>query len=135
MKTDRTLPRNIDEYIAGFPPTVQGSLKRVRTAIRTALPKAEEAISYRIPTYKLQGRYVIYFAGWKEHYSLYPANGRLVAAFKNELAPYEVNGKGTVRFPLSEPVPVRLIAAMAKFRAMEVAEGEKPKPAARKRRN
>ena len=122
MKTDRTLPRNIDEYIAGFPRTVQGSLKRVRTAIRTALPKAEEAISYRIPTYKLQGRYVIYFAGWKQHYSLYPANGRLVAAFKDELAPYEVNGKGTIRFPLSEPVPVKLIAAMAKFRAQEVAE-------------
>lgn len=122
MTTDGTLPRNIDEYIAGFPRPVQGVLERVRAAIRKALPKAEEAISYRIPTYKLQGRYVIYFAGWKQHYSLYPANDRLLAAFKDELAPYEVDGKGTVRFPLSEPVPVKLIAAMAKFRAQEVAE-------------
>ena len=127
MKMERTLPRNIDEYIAGFPRAVQGSLKRVRAALRTALPKAEEAISYRIPTYKLQGRYVIYFAGWKEHYSLYPANGRLVAAFKDELAPYEVNGKGTVRFPLSEPVPVKLIERIAKFRAKEAVTRAKAK--------
>jgi uncharacterized protein YdhG (YjbR/CyaY superfamily) len=124
MKTDRTRPRNIDEYIAGFPRPVQGVLERVRAAIRKAVPKADEAISYRIPTYKLHGRYVIYFAGWKQHYSLYPANDRLVAAFTDELAPYEVNGKGTVRFPLSKPVPVKLIAAIAKFRAQEVAERE-----------
>jgi uncharacterized protein YdhG (YjbR/CyaY superfamily) len=65
---------------------------------------------------------VIYFAGWKQHYSLYPANRRLVAAFKKELAPYEVNDKGTIRFPLDEPVPVKLIEAIAKFRAKEVAE-------------
>jgi uncharacterized protein YdhG (YjbR/CyaY superfamily) len=65
---------------------------------------------------------VIYFAGWKRHYSLYPATRRLVAAFKDELAPYEVNDKGTIRFPLSEPVPVKLIEAIATFRAKEVAE-------------
>jgi uncharacterized protein YdhG (YjbR/CyaY superfamily) len=135
MKTDRTLPRNIDEYIAGFPRSIQRVLERVRATIRKALPKAEEAISYRIPTYKLHGRYVIYFAGWKQHYSLYPANDGLVTAFKDELAPYEVNGKGTVRFPLTEPVPVKLIAGIAKFRAKEVAEREKAKPAARKRRS
>ena len=86
------------------------------------MPRAEEAISYRIPTYKVNGRYVIYFAGWKAHYSLYPANERLVAAFKDDLAPYEVNDKGTIRFPLDKPVPVKLIASLAKFRAREVAE-------------
>ena len=131
MKTDGTIPRNIDDYIAGFPRNIQSTLKRVRTAIRAALPKADETISYRIPTYKLNGRYVIYFAGWKEHYSLYPAGHRLVAAFKDELAPYEVNGKGTIRFPLSEPVPVKLIANIAKFRAKEAAEREGPKAAVR----
>ena len=92
------------------------------------------AISYRIPTYKLNGRYVIYFAGWKKHYSLYPANERLVAAFKDDLAPYEVNDKGTIRFPLAKPVPVKLIASLAKFRAREVAERDQAKaPAAKKR--
>lgn len=130
----RTAPRNIDEYIAGFPPTAQVALTRVRTAIRAALPKAEEAISYRIPTYRLHGRYVIYFAGWKQHYSLYPADDRLVSAFKDKLAPYEVNGKGTIRFPLSEPVPVKLIAGIARFRGKEVAEREKAKAAASKKR-
>jgi uncharacterized protein YdhG (YjbR/CyaY superfamily) len=69
---------------------------------------------------------VLYFAGWRQHYSLYPSNDRLVAAFKDDLAPYEVN-KGTIRFPLSEPVPVNLIEGIAKFRAKEVAEREKAK--------
>lgn len=129
-------PKNVDEYIAGFPPAVQEVLERVRGAIRKALPGAEEAISYRIPTYRLHGRYVIYFAGWKQHYSLYPANKRLVAAFKEDLAPYEVNNKGTIRFPLSQPVPVRLIASIAKFRAREVAEREKTKaPTGKKRQS
>ena len=123
MKPAKTPPpRDIDEYIAGFSPAVQGVLERVRRTIRKAIPRAEEAISYRIPTYKLDGRNVLYFAGWKEHYSLYPSTDRLVAALKDDLAPYEVNNKGTIRFPLSRPVPVKLIADIAKFRAKEVAE-------------
>ncbi len=134
MKTDPTTPRNIDEYIAGFPRDVQQVLKRVRGTIRKAVPEAEEAISYKIPTFKLHGRHVLYFAGWKQHYSLYPSNARLVANFKDELAPYEVNSKGTIRFPLSEPVPVKLIEGIAKFRAKEVAEREKARDAAPKKR-
>ena len=114
-------PKNVSEYIAGFPRNVQAVLRRVRSTIRKAIPGAEEVISYQIPTYKLNGRYVLYFAGWKEHYSLYPSNARLVAAFKDGLAPYEVNDKGTIRFPLSEPVPVKLIAGIARFRAEEAA--------------
>jgi uncharacterized protein YdhG (YjbR/CyaY superfamily) len=70
-------------------------------------------ISYKIPTYKLPAGAVLYFAGWKRHYSLYPVNERVVASFKDDLAPYEVN-KGTIRFPLSEPVPVKLIERIAK---------------------
>jgi len=123
MKAVQPVPGNIDEYIAGFPPDVRRVLTRVRTAIRRAVPRAEEAISYRIPTFKLDGRVVIYFAGWKEHYSLYPSNERLVAALRKELAPYEVNDKGTIRFPLHEPVPAKLIADIAKFRAAEVTAG------------
>ena len=85
------------------------------------MPKAEEVISYKIPAYKLRGGPVLYFAGWKQHYSLYPATGSLAAAFKDDLAPYELS-KGTIRFPLSEPVPVRLISRIAKFRAKEAGE-------------
>ena len=112
--------QSVDDYIATRPEGVQAVLRRVRGVIRKALPGAQETISYQIPTYKRDGEYVVYFAGWKQHYSLYPANARLVAALKDELAPYEVS-KGTIRFPLSQPVPVKLIARIAKFLAKEAA--------------
>jgi uncharacterized protein YdhG (YjbR/CyaY superfamily) len=123
--------KSVDEYIASQPEATQGILTRVRSTIRKAVPGAEEVISYKIPTYKLHGGPVLYFAGWKRHYSLYPATERVVAAFKNELASYQVNN-GTIRFPLSQPVPVKLIGRIAKFRAKEVAEREKAKAAAPK---
>ena len=132
--------RTVDEYIAKFPPATQTVLERVRAAITKAVPHATEAISYGIAGYKVDGRRVIYFAGWREHYSIYPAQARLIAAFKDDLAPYEVNNKGTIRFPLDKPVPVRLISRITKFRANEEAEAlrKKVKPAtksrARKRR-
>src|ERR1039457_126832 len=123
----------VDEYIASQPEAVRRVLGRVRSTIREAVPRAEEMISYKIPTYKLHGGPVLYFAGWKRHYSLYPATDRVVAAFEDELAPYVVS-KGTIRFPLSEPVPVKLIERIAKFRAKEVFEREKAKAVAPKKR-
>lgn len=125
MKTNFT---SVDDYIDAQPDHVRSVLNRVRSIIRKALPKAEEVISYQIPAYKLDGERVIFFAGWKQHYSLYPAGDRLVAAFKDELAPYKIS-KGTIRFPLSEPIPAKLIERIAKFRAKEIAEREKPKAA------
>lgn len=117
----KTAFKSVDKYIASQPEAARSVLERVRRTIRKAVPGAEEVISYQIPAYKLHGRVVLYFAGWKEHYSIYPATAPLVAAFKNELAPYEFNNKGTIRFPLDKRVPARLIAAIAKFRAKEVA--------------
>jgi uncharacterized protein YdhG (YjbR/CyaY superfamily) len=131
-KTDKTDFKSVDEYIAAQPEAAQDALRRVRSTIRKAVPTAEEVISYKIPTYKLHGDPVLYFAGWRQHYSLYPATGRVLAAFKNDLAPYEVN-KATLRFPLSGPVPVKLIERIAKFRANEVAEREKAKAAVPKK--
>jgi uncharacterized protein YdhG (YjbR/CyaY superfamily) len=128
MKMASATPRSVDDYLSRFPPDTQRLLGKVRRAIRQALPRAEEAISYGMPTYRLEGRYVIYFAGWKQHFSIYPADARLLAAFGKALAPYEVNGRGTVRFPLEEPVPTALIARMAKFRATEAASAGKPGP-------
>jgi uncharacterized protein YdhG (YjbR/CyaY superfamily) len=121
--------KSVDEYIALQPKVMQGVLKRVRSTIRKAMPRAEEGISYQIPAYKLHGRPVLYFAGWTQHYSLYPSTDHLVAALKNDLAPYEIS-KGTIRFPLSKPVPVKLIERIARFRANEVADREKAKKAA-----
>lgn len=126
--------KSVDDYIASQPEGARRTLARVRSAIRGALPGAEEVISYKIPAYKLHGSGpVLYFAGWKQHYSLYPAGERVVAAFKEELAPYEIS-KGTIRFPLSEPVPAKLIGRIAKFRAKEFAEREEAEPAAPKAR-
>src|SRR5262245_41171291 len=121
--------KSVDDYLASQPEAVKGVLNRVRSTIRKAVPGAEETISYNLPTYKQHGRGVICFAGWKQHYSIYGATDPLVAAFKDELAPYEVNDKGTIRFRLSDPVPVKLIEGIAKFRAQEVAAREKAKSA------
>jgi uncharacterized protein YdhG (YjbR/CyaY superfamily) len=112
---------------------VQGTLKRVRSTIRKAVPGAEESISYNIPAYKLHGTPVLFLAGWRQHYSLYPGTGKFVAAFKHDLAQYKVS-KGTIRFPLSEPVPVKLIERIAKLRAKEVAGIAKAKSTAPKKR-
>src|SRR6185295_7354420 len=93
----KTELRSVDQYIAMQPKDVRPILQRVRGAIRKALPGAEEAISYQIPTYRLDGAYVVYFAGWKRHYSLYPVTDYLVAALRDDLAPYKIS-KGTIRF-------------------------------------
>ena len=125
--------KSVDEYIASQPKAVQGILGRVRSIIRKAVPGAEESISYKIPMYKLKSGPVIYFAGWKQHYSLYPASSHLVAAFKDELAPYEVN-KGTIRFPFSKTAPVKLIGGIARFLAKEAEVRAKAKAARPKKR-
>jgi uncharacterized protein YdhG (YjbR/CyaY superfamily) len=125
MKTEF---KSVDEYIAAQPEALRDALERVRSAIRKAVPGASEVISYKMPAYKLNGVPVVYFAGWKQHYALYPGAGHIVEAFKDELAPYQVS-KGTIRFPASEPVPVKLIERIAKFRANEAAGRQKVTPA------
>jgi uncharacterized protein YdhG (YjbR/CyaY superfamily) len=124
--------KSVDEYIASQPEAVRGILGRVRITIRTAVPEAQEVISYKMPTYTLYGGRLLYFAVWKQHYSIYAATDQVVAAFRDELTSYDVD-RGTIRFPLSEPVPVKLIGRIAKFRAKEVAEREKAKAAPKNR--
>jgi uncharacterized protein YdhG (YjbR/CyaY superfamily) len=110
---------SVDAYIAAQPPPSQEVLERVRALICKALPTAEECISYNIPTYKLPAGPVIYFAGWKRHYSLYPVTSEIVREFEPELSKYEI-AKGTVRFPLDQPVPSKLITAIAKLRGKQL---------------
>jgi uncharacterized protein YdhG (YjbR/CyaY superfamily) len=110
-------PETIDQYIAGFPKNVQKILKALRTTIRKAAPKAEETISYGIPTFKLTGP-LVYFAAYKKHIGFYPMTADIKAKFKKELAGYE-GGKGTVRFPLDRPIPYRLIGRIVKFKVKE----------------
>jgi uncharacterized protein YdhG (YjbR/CyaY superfamily) len=119
--------RNVDEYISVQPKAAQAVLDVVRGTFRKALPRAEEVISYQMPAYKMGDDIVLYFAGWKAHYSLYPADGRMIAFFNEQLTPYNIS-KGTIRFSLSEPVPVKLIERIAKFRAKEAIKREKSPP-------
>jgi uncharacterized protein YdhG (YjbR/CyaY superfamily) len=111
----------VSAYLAAQPPHSRPALELVRQTIRKALPRAEEAISYGIPAFKVDGRVVVFFAGWKAHYSLYPVTGAVAEALADVLKPYE-RSKGTVRFPLDERVPVRLVARIAKLLAKAAAE-------------
>lgn len=114
MATRKQSARSVDDYIAAFPRGVQEKLESIRRAIAKAAPGAEEKLSYGIPTFALNGRSFVFFAGFTNHVSVYPAP-RTEESFKKALAPYK-GGKGTVQFPLDEPVPLALVARIAKFR-------------------
>lgn len=107
---------NVNDYIAAFPEDIQLKLSQLRKTIRTAAPKAEESISYQIPAYKQNG-VLVYFAAFNNHISFFPTSSG-IAAFKKELAPY-AGSKGTVRFPLTEKLPLGLIKKIVKFRVIE----------------
>jgi len=116
MKIDQTGPKNIDEYIAVFPPDVQEILEKIRLTIRKAAPGAEETIKYQMPTFTLHGN-LVYFAAFKTHIGFYPIPTG-IEKFKKELAPYK-QGKGSVQFPLDQPIPYGLISKIVKFRVKE----------------
>jgi uncharacterized protein YdhG (YjbR/CyaY superfamily) len=107
----------IEEYIGSFPEDVQAVLEEIRRRILTAVPGAGEAISYQIPAITLSGRSLVHFAGWKHHVSLYPVPAA-DEALEQELAPY-LAGKGTVRFPLGQPIPYDLIERLAALLAQQ----------------
>ena len=124
MKTSRGGIRSVDEYIAAAPDEVKGALESLRATIRAAAPGAVEKISYRIPAFALDGS-LVYFAAFKSHIGFYPTSSG-IAAFKSELAAYAIS-KGTVRFPIDEPLPLKLISRIVKFRAAENAKKAKMK--------
>ena len=127
MRTARTAPQDIDEYIAGFPHDVQEILGKIRMTIRKAAPDAEEAIKYQMPAYVLKGN-LVYFAAHKKHIGFYPTPTG-IEQFKSELSVYE-GGKGSVQFPLDEPIPYELIGKVVRFRVkenLERAEAKKKK--------
>lgn len=106
-------PKDIDEYIAGFPQDVREILEKIRATIREAAPDAEEAIKYQIPTFTLKGN-LVHFAAFKKHIGFYPAP-RGIEEFKDELSAYK-GAKGSVQFPLDGPIPFDLIHRIVKFR-------------------
>jgi uncharacterized protein YdhG (YjbR/CyaY superfamily) len=127
MKSDSTAPRDIDEYLAGFPDEVQTLLRQVRETIAAAAPEATEAIRYGLPTFTLHGN-LVHFGAFQKHIGLYAMpSGH--AEFARELSAY-VCGKGSVRFPIDQPIPHALIGEIVRFRVREQTE----KAAARKRK-
>jgi uncharacterized protein YdhG (YjbR/CyaY superfamily) len=106
--------KTIDEYLDNFPKEVQEILEKIRKIVKEIVPKeAEETISYGIPTVKLNGKYLVYFAGFKNHISLYPIPP-VPAIFEKEISPF-VKGKGTIQFPLDKPIPYDLIKEFVKY--------------------
>jgi uncharacterized protein YdhG (YjbR/CyaY superfamily) len=127
MDSNQKSPANIDEYIAGFPKDVQLILQKIRETIKRAAPDAVEAISYQMPTFKLHGN-LVHFAGYTHHIGFYPVPSG-IEKFKAELSVYK-QGKGSVQFPLDQPIPYDLITRIVKYRVeenMKKAAGKKKK--------
>ncbi len=116
MRTKQNPPTNIDEYVASFPEEVRALLEKVRSTISRAAPGAVEAISYRIPTFKLKGN-LVHFAAFKRHIGFFPTSTG-IANFKEELSSYK-SAKGSVQFPYDKPIPYDLICKIVKFRVRE----------------
>ena len=118
--------KTINEYIASQTDEAKLMLQKIREIVVEIAPDAEEVISYNIPAFKLCGRVLIYFAGFKNHFSLFPANAGLIAAMKNELKNYKTS-KGTIQFEFNQPLPISLIKKIVKIRVKENLEKSKKK--------
>ena len=116
MPTNKTAPKNIDEYIAGFPGEVQTILEKIRSTIKKAAPEAQEKISYQMPTFYLNGN-LVHFAAFKNHIGFYPTPSG-TEKFQKEISAYRA-GKGSIQFPLDQPIPYDLITKIVKFRVKE----------------
>ncbi len=112
---------SVDEYIAGFPPETRAVLEEIRALIRAAAPDATETISYAMPTFDLSGHHLVHFAGYERHVGLYPVPSG-IDAFRAELGPYK-HGKGSVQFPLGQPLPTDLIRRIVEFTVAENTSG------------
>jgi len=119
METNKSTPKDIDQYIAGFPADVQEILEKVRLTIKKAAPDAKETISYQIPTFTLEGN-LVHFAAYKKHIGFYPTSSG-IEKFKKEVSAYKW-AKGSVQFPLNQPIPYELITQIVTFRVKENSE-------------
>ena len=117
MKSEKIRFNSIDEYIASFPQDIQRIMNQLRETIKAAAPDGGEKISYNMPTFTLNGKYLVYFAGWKNHIAFYGApKGN--PEFNEDLSAYE-SGQGTLQFPYEKPMPWDLITKIVKFRVAE----------------
>lgn len=116
METNKTTPKDIDEYIAGFPKDIQAILQKIRQTVKKAAPDASEKISYQMPTFYLNGN-LVHFAAFKHHIGFYPTPSG-TEKFKKEISGYQA-AKGSIQFPLDQPIPYDLIRQIVEFRVKE----------------
>lgn len=128
MKTEK--PKSMKDYISGLPVKARKHMLQIRDLVKTLVPEAEETLSYGMPAFNLNGHYLIYFGGYRDFVSLYPAP-RNNPAFKEEISAF-AGGKGTIRFPLDKALPIRLIQKIIRFRLEENSNSVRKKRAAKK---
>jgi uncharacterized protein YdhG (YjbR/CyaY superfamily) len=124
METNKTAPKDIDEYIVGFPKDIQTILQKIRKTIKKAAPEAQEKIGYQMPTFTLNGN-LVHFAAFKNHIGFYPTPSG-TEKFKKEISVYKA-AKGSIQFPLDQPIPYDLISQIVEFRVKENLEKAKKK--------
>ena len=124
-------PETVAGYISTTPPQARKALRQIRAAIKKAAPGIKERISYRIPTFDLDGKYLLYMAGFENHVSIYPATASMMAKYGKQLEPHR-SGAGTLRFALDKPLPLALITRLAKLRVEERRAGKTGKRAPRR---
>jgi uncharacterized protein YdhG (YjbR/CyaY superfamily) len=129
MQSNKADPESIDDYIASFPQEIQRILEELRATIKASAPDAEEKISYQLPTFALKGN-LVHFAAFKNHIGFYPTPSG-IQAFKRELSIYE-GAKGSVKFPIKEPLPLELIGKIVRFRVAENLKNARIKSGRRK---
>jgi uncharacterized protein YdhG (YjbR/CyaY superfamily) len=111
-------PATVDDYLAALPDDRRAAMEELRQAIKAAAPDATELISYQMPAFKTHGQFLVSYAAYKVHYSLFPASGAVVEALGDEIRPY-LAGKGTIRFPAHRPIPTALVEKIVKIRVEE----------------
>jgi uncharacterized protein YdhG (YjbR/CyaY superfamily) len=119
VSSEMAIPSEVRTYLKGLPKKSRGLVASLRETIRSAAPDAIETISYRMPAFKEGGRMLVWYAGFRDHCSMFPATDGVRAALGEELSPY-LSGKGTIRFPLDEPLPVALVRRIVKARRSEI---------------
>ena len=125
MAMSKNVAKDFSDYASRFPKEVQALLKKMRLAIKKAAPQAKEKISYAMPAFTFEGKNLVYFAGYKKHIGYYPGTAA-IAAFKKELTGYKLS-KGTIQFPVDEPLPLGLVSRITKFRVKAVLSAQKKK--------
>ena len=118
MKDPADKPATIDEYLSGCPDDIRDILEKIRQVIRSAAPEATETISYGIPTFKLRGRNLVHFGGFKDHASFFPTSSP-IPVFEKELAPYSTSS-GTIRFSIGQDIPYDLIRRITEYRVTQL---------------